>query len=118
MNILKHTFIESIIYCPSQIYYYFEDEKGQIWCAYVRQRSGPLTLSLFPIKEGDKDLLFNWDKEEIIELSRVYDINGCHNLDKEKEEVKAVEEEVMWFLRQRFPSLTFPDQPKTKKLDI
>ena len=73
-------FIEDIIYCPTQIYYYFKGENTEIpfWLAYVRQRSGPLTFELIELDEtGD------WMGEHKVTLSRVYDINGQVNADKE-----------------------------------
>ena len=108
----EHVFIESIIYCPSQIYYYFTDEEDQEWVLYVRQRGGPLTCELVRIgKDGEWDSWKKWNK---IVLSREYDINGKQSQDEEESEIMAVEEEMLWFLRQRFPKVRFPDHPERK----
>jgi hypothetical protein len=89
----EHIFIESIIYCPSQIYYYFTDEGDQKWALYVRQRGGPLTCRLIRVREDGE-----WDSYKVA-LSREYDINGKQNLREEESEILAVEEEMLWFLR-------------------
>ena len=109
----EHVFIESIIYCPSQIYYYFTDEKNQGWVLYVRQRGGPLTCDLFRVgKDGE------WSGWYNVVLSRKYDINGKQSQDEEESEIMAVEEEMLWFLRQRFPEVTFPTQPERRKREF
>ena len=101
----EHVFIESIIYFPTQIYYYFTDEEDQGWVLYVRQRGGPLTCDLISEDEC-------WNK---VVLSREYDINGKQSQDEEDSEIMAVEEEMLWFLRQRFPKVIFPDHPIRQK---
>jgi hypothetical protein len=54
----------------------------------------------------------NWNK---VVLSREYDINGKQSQSEEESEIMAVEEEMLWFLRQRFPKVIFPDHPERKK---
>jgi len=110
MKNLEHIFIESIIYCPSQIYYYFTDEEDQRWVLYVRQRSGPLTCNLIRVDDkGEWNL--EWGR---VVFSREYDINGKQSQDEEESEIMAVEEEMLCFLRQRFPKVIFPDHPERK----
>ena len=120
----EHVFIEDIIYCPSQIYYYFsvpngksENQDDRRYVAYVRQRGGPLTFELVEIREDGE---WKWDWEggtNKVKLSRVYDINGQPNVESEEREIEALESEIMWYLRQQFPEVTFPTQPKRNKRD-
>ena len=108
----EHVFIENIIYCPSQIYYYFQDQDERSWVAYVRQRSGPLTFELVEIREDGEWL---WDLEggtNRVKLSRVYDINGQQNIESEEKEIIELENEIMWYLRQQFPDINFPERRK------
>ena len=118
----EHVFIEDIIYCPSQIYYYFsvpngksEDQDDRQYVAYVRQRGGPLTFELVEIRDDGK---WEWDWENRtnrVKLSRVYDINGQPNVESEEREIEELENEIMWYLRQQFPEVTFPTQPIRQK---
>ena len=114
----EHVFIEDIIYCPSQIYYYFSVPNGKSedqYVAYVRQRRGPLTFELIEIREDGE---WEWDWEggtNKVKLSRVYDINGQPNEEEEEKEIEALESEIMWYLRQQFPEVTFPTQPERRK---
>ena len=118
----EHVFIEDIIYCPSQIYYYFsvpngksEDNEGKQYVAYVRQRGGPLTLELVEIRE-DGEWLWDWEGgTNKVKLSRVYDINGQQNVESEEREIEALESEIMWYLRQQFPNINFPEHPIRQK---
>ena len=118
MNNPEHVFIEDIIYCPSQIYYYFSVPNGKSedqYVAYVRQRRGPLTFELIEIREDGE---WEWDWEggtNKVKLSRVYDINGQPNEEEEEKEIEALESEIMWYLRQQFPEVTFPTQPARRK---
>ncbi len=116
MNNLEHVFIEDIIYCPSQIYYYFKDNDQREWVAYVRQRGGPLTFELVEIDKESGKWLWDWEGgTNKVRFSRVYDINGQPNVEREEKEIEALEEEIMWYLRQRFPEVTFPTQPERKQ---
>lgn len=117
-NNQEHIFIEDIIYCPSQIYYYFKDQDDRQYVAYVRQRGGPLTFELVEIRE-DGEWLWDWEGgTNQVKLSRVYDINGQPNVESEEREIKALENEIMWYLRQRFPEVTFPTQPERRKREF
>jgi hypothetical protein len=89
----EHVFIEDIIYCPSQIYYYFtepdeenESVKTRFWVAYIRQRGGPLSFELVEIERETGDWLWDYENGNSIKLSRTYDINNQPN---EEEEEKA-----------------------------
>ena len=108
----EHIFIEDIIYCPSQIYYYFSDNDGTEWVAYIRQRRGPLTFELMEIDKESGDWKWDWKggTNKVI-LSRAYDINNQPTQEAEDKEIEAVEEEVLWYLRQQFPEIKFPDHP-------
>ena len=118
----EHVFIEDIIYCPSQIYYYFsvpngksEDNEGKQYVAYVRQRGGPLTFELVEIRE-DGEWLWDWEGgTNKVKLSRVYDINNQPNEEAEEREIEALESEIMWYLRQQFPDINFPENPERLK---
>ena len=97
----EHVFIEDIIYCPSQIYYYFSVSNGKSkdnegsgssvktsksikerrWVAYVRQRGGPLTFELIEIDKETSEWKWDWEGgTNKVKLSRVYDINGQPNV--------------------------------------
>ena len=111
----EHVFIEDIIYCPSQIYYYFRDQDDRQYVAYVRQRGGPLTFELVEIRE-DGEWLWDWEGgTNRVKLSKVYDINNQPNEEEEEKEIEALESEIMWYLRQQFPEVTFPTQPIRQK---
>ena len=114
----EHVFIEDIIYCPSQIYYYFRDQDDRQYVAYVRQRGGPLTFELVEIRE-DGEWLWDWEGgTNKVKLSRVYDINGQQNVESEEREIEALESEIMWYLRQQFPNINFPEHPTRQKREF
>lgn len=51
---------DSLIWCPSQCYYYFKDKKGDTKCIYLRWRhEDPWTAEIVPVNEEGK---FNNDK--------------------------------------------------------
>ena len=114
----EHIFIENIIYCPSQIYYYFKDQDDREWVAYVRQRGGPLTFELVEIQE-DGEWLWDWEGgANKVRLSRVYNINGQPNEESEEKEIIELESEIMWYLRQRVPKINFPEHPERQKREF
>jgi len=116
MNNPDHIFIENIIYFPSQIYYYFKDNNQREWVAYVRQRSGPLTFELVEINKENGEWKWDWEGgTNRVKLSRTYDINGQLNVESEEKEIEALESEIMWYLRQRFPKIEFPEHPERQK---
>jgi len=106
----EHVFIEDIIYCPSQIYYYFKDQEGKEWCAYIRQRRGPLSFEIYEVDEAG-DFIMGEEINPSIPLSRVYDINNQPDLKQESKEILELEKEVLGFLRQSFPGVDFPEIP-------
>jgi hypothetical protein len=120
----EHVFIEDIIYCPSQIYYYFsvsngksKDNEGRQYVAYVRQRSGSLTFELVEIDKETGEWKWDWERRtNKVKLSRVYDINNQPNEEAEEEEIIELESEIMWYLRQQFPNVTFPEHPTRQKM--
>ena len=126
MNNPEHIFIEDIIYCPSQIYYYFSvpngksgDQDERLWVAYIRQRRGPLTLELVEIDKENGEWLWDWEGgTNKVKLSRVYDINNQPNEEEEEKEIEALESEIMWYLRQRFPEIEFPEHPERRKREF
>lgn len=126
MNNPENVFIEDIIYCPSQIYYYFsvsngksEDQDDRQYVAYVRQRGGPLTFELIEIDKETSEWKWDWEGgTNKVKLSRVYDINNQPNVESEEREIEALESEIMWYLRQQFPEVTFPTQPERRKRDF
>ena len=96
-----HVFLEDIIYCPSQIFYYFEDTNKKVWCVYVRQRGGPLRIELDSV---DEDISIE------VKLSREYDINNQSNLREERREINELEKDIISYLKRQFPEVKFPEQ--------
>ncbi len=97
-----HTFMEDLIWCPSQIYYYFEDRSGQKYVVYSRWRwNDPWTIELVEIDDYD-----NWD------LSRATYILEDKNF--KDDDYKDLEKEIIKYLKARFPDVNFPDDPVVK----
>ena len=125
----EHVFIEDIIYCPSQIYYYFSVPNGKsgdnegsgssvktrLWVAYIRQRSGPLAFELVEIDKETGEWKWDWDNRINVTLSRTYDINNQKTMEDEEKEIIKLENEIMWYLRQQFPNINFPEHPERLK---
>ena len=107
-------FLEDIIYCPSQIDFYFRDGE-QVYCLYIRQRHGDTTAQLVPcFGSGDFDYDALWPE---IELSRDYDIEGesyCHD-EREEQEIIAIEKDCLARLRVMFPDVPFPEHPNRRR---
>lgn len=107
-------FLEDIIYCPSQIEFYFRDGE-QVYCLYIRQRHGDTTAQLVPcFGSGDFDYDALWPE---IELSRDYDIEGesyCHD-EREEREIIAIEKDCLARLRVMFPDTPFPEHPNRRR---
>jgi hypothetical protein len=107
-------FLEDIIYCPSQIDFYFRDGE-QVYCLYIRQRHGDTTAQLVPcFGSGDFDYDALWPE---IELSREYDIEGesyCHD-EREEQEIIAIEKDCLARLRTMFPDTPFPEHPNRRR---
>ena len=94
-------FLEDIIYCPSQIEFYFRDGE-QVYCLYIRQRHGDTTAQLVTCY-GSGDFIYEglWPE---IELSRDYDIEGKSYESEEAEEQERVKE-----LESMGPAPVLPD---------
>jgi hypothetical protein len=107
-------FLEDIIYCPSQIDFYFRDGEA-VYCLYIRQRHGDTTAQLVPcFGSGDFDYDALWPD---IELSREYDIEGksYESAESEEQEIIAIEKDCLARLRVMFPDTPFPEHPNRKR---
>ena len=107
-------FLEDIIYCPSQIDFYFRDGEA-VYCLYIRQRHGDTTAQLVPcFGSGDFDYDALWPD---IELSREYDIEGksYESEEAEEQEIIAIEKDCLARLRVMFPDTPFPEHPIRKR---
>lgn len=108
-------FLEDIIYCPSQIYFYFRDG-DEVYCLYIRQRHGDVTAELVTCfgSGGDFDYDTLWPE---IELSREYDIEGASykSDEAEEQEIIAVEKDCLARLCIMFPDTPFPEHPNRKR---
>lgn len=107
-------FLEDIIYCPSQIEFYFRAD-GQVMCLYIRQRHGETTAQLVPCY-GNGEFQFDslWPE---IELSRDYDIDGksYESEEAEEQEIIAIEKDCLARLRVMFPDVPFPEHPNRRR---
>ena len=107
-------FLEDIIYCPSQIEFYFRDGE-QVYCLYIRQRHGDTTAQLATCY-GSGDFIFEglWPD---IELSRDYDIEGksYESEEAEEQEIIAIEKDCLSRLRIMFPDVPFPEHPNRRR---
>lgn len=107
-------FLEDIIYCPSQIEFYFRDGE-QVYCLYIRQRHGDTTAQLVTCY-GSGDFIYEglWPD---IELSRDYDIEGksYESEEAEEQEIIAIEKDCLARLRVMFPGTPFPEHPNRRR---
>ena len=107
-------FLEDIIYCPSQIEFYFRDGE-QVYCLYIRQRHGDTTAQLVTCY-GSGDFIYEglWPD---IELSRDYDIEGksYESEEAEEQEIIAIEKDCLTRLRVMFPDTPFPEHPNRRR---
>ncbi len=107
-------FLEDIIYCPSQIEFYFRDGE-QVYCLYIRQRHGDTTAQLVTCY-GSGDFIYEglWPD---IELSRDYDIEGksYESEEAEEQEIIAIEKDCLARLRVMFPDVPFPEHPNRRR---
>lgn len=93
-----NVFLEDLIWCPSQIYYYFCDNSGKIWCIYLRWRhDDPWTAELIPCDKNFK--FFDCDTWETISTSKDY----------KDFEYKDLEKEALEIIKKRFKDTIFPD---------
>ena len=93
------TWLESLIWCPSQIYYFFTDQKtGKNYCIYLRWRHrDPWTAELIPC--DDKLEFDNYSTWETIETPKIYT----------EDEYKELESDVLEIIKARFPETNFPE---------
>lgn len=107
-------FLEDIIYCPSQIEFYFRAD-GQVMCLYIRQRHGETTAELVTCY-GNGEFIYDGICPAI-ELSRDYDIEGESNKSEEAEEqeIIAIERDCLARLRTMFPDTPFPEHPNRRR---
>lgn len=107
-------FLEDIIYCPSQIEFYFRAD-GQVMSLYIRQRHGETTAQLVPCyPNGEYQYDSLWPE---VELSRDYDIEGKHyeSAEAEEQEIIAIEKDCLSRLRVMFPDVPFPEHPNRRR---
>lgn len=107
-------FLEDIIYCPSQIEFYFRSD-GQVMSLYIRQRHGETTAQLVPCyANGEYQYDSPWPE---IQLSRPYDIEGKSRESDEagEQEIIALEKDCLTRLRTLFPAVVFPSHPNRRR---
>lgn len=105
----EHTFSENMIWCPSQIEYYFTDQgTGQMYVVYCRWRwSDPWTIELLHVPNPQKRGDWDWN-------SRVRLLEGRGYKD---EEFRIMEADILEDLKKRFPNTKFPDKVISKNYD-
>lgn len=101
-------FLEDLLWCPSQIYYYFISN-GRNFCIYLRWRhKDPWTAELV---ECDDDWEFskNWEEDwHKLNLSKDY----------KDEEYKELEEEALNKVATMFPNIEFPNDSEDKTIQF
>lgn len=106
----EHAFYEELIWCPSQIEYYFTDqETGKMYVAYLRWRhSDPWSVELIEVDPSDPQ---NWR----------YDEDRCEAISLEKwysdDQYRELETDLIDYLKNRFPKTTFPTKLVIKNMD-
>ena len=90
-----YTFIEDLLWCPSQIYYYFISNNKK-FCIYLRWRyRDPWTAYLVECEDNWEFCNKDWKRIEL-------------NKDYKDEEYKELEEDVLNKLSSMFPCINFP----------
>ena len=93
-------FHEDLIWCPSQIYYWFKDGED-IRVVYMRWRwSDPWEIELCKVRDPENLDSWNFDDAEIINLGRDY----------KDSEYMDMEKDLVDYLKNRFPGFTFPSE--------
>ena len=106
----EHAFFEEMIWCPSQIEYYFTDPTdNQMYVVYSRWRhDDPWTTELVMVADRNNPQDWNFDLEsETILRNKFY-----KDLD-----YPEMEKDIIEYLKVRFPSVQFPSEIKTKNHD-
>lgn len=114
-NFDEHVWLEDIIYCPSQIYYYFSSPGGEkAWCLYIRQRRMPeASIEIVEVDPETQEFPSNYPWPSVTP-SRPYDINNQPGPEEENKEIMALEKEALEYLRQSFPEVEFPENPERR----
>ena len=105
----EFAFFEDMIWCPSQIEYFFTDPNdGQMYVVYCRWRwSDPWTIELVKVANPSNPHKWNFDlMDEHLNIGEFKD-----------QEYRLMEKEVVEYLRTRFPQVQFPSEIKTKNCD-
>lgn len=105
----EHAFFEDMIWCPSQIEYFFTDPRdGQMYVVYCRWRwSDPWTITLVKVANPANPRSWNFDlMNESIDLGEFKDT-----------EFRKMEAKVVNYLSSRFPQVQFPSEIRTKNPD-
>lgn len=92
----QYKFIEDLLWCPSQIYYYFTSNNKK-FCIYLRWRYKDPWRAYLVECEEDWDFSKDWNK---LSLSRDY----------KDEEYKELEEEVLNKVSSMFPNIEFSNE--------
>lgn len=96
----QNIWIEELIWCPSQCYYYFYDPvSSQVYCIYLRWRhSDPWTAELIRCT-ADGELIYSEPWEDI-NVGRDYS----------DYEYRALEKKVLGVMKKRFPAVIFKNR--------
>ena len=89
--------------CPSQGYFYFQDEHGGYWILYTRWRSMPWTAELMPVDNMEDDN-WDWDNKIDVPIKTWPDEEQCYEAFKEAYE----------WVKDRFKNINLPDYAKLK----
>ena len=105
----EHAFTEDMIWCPSQIEYYFTDPTdNQMYVVYCRWRhNDPWSIELL---KTNKTSPTNWDWNGLV----------CELLpdrNYKDEEYRQMEKDIVEDLKKRFPAVKFPNNIITKNGD-
>lgn len=106
----EHAFFEEMIWCPSQIYYYFTDlADGQMYVVYCRWRwSDPWTIELVKVANPKNPRNWDWSLGSVSLLpDRGY----------KDEEYRKMEKDILDCLKAKFPHIVFPDKVISKNPD-
>ena len=100
-----YTFIEDLLWCPSQIYYYFISNNRK-FCIYLRWRyRDPWTAYLVECEDNWEFCNKGWKRIEL-------------NKDYKDEEYKELEEDILNKLSSMFPCINFPYNSKDITLQL
>lgn len=93
-------FHEDLLWCPSQIYYWFM-VGSEMKLVYMRWRwSDPWTIELCNVKDPSNPHDWNFDNSEVLDLGKEY----------KDSEYLEMEKDLILYLMKRFPEIKFPFQ--------